>query len=234
MTAPSLDPLSALAGATVSVKDALRAARHAMREGRRRLAPPPPPVGPFAPAASFAARGVDAAVAGCLDAASRAARAVRDHAPLAPPRVALPASLTAIRALLARGELGRMALAEGGHAALRVILARLGVEDALVLEMPLRHAFDAVKAPGADAQAAGDLALALVGAKAAPQTSEGAQACVALALAVLAVSRAQPSDASALLEAAADMAAAIADEIPPALEDSAAMAGLLSAYADHL
>lgn len=233
MNAPSLDPLGALADAAVSVKDALRAARHAMREGRRRLAPPPAD-GPFAPAAGLAARGVDAAVSGCLDAASRAARAVRDHAPLAPPRVAFPASLEAIRALLARGELGRMALAEGGRAALRAILDRLGHGDALVLESPLRHAFDAVRTPGPDARVAADLALALARAQAAPQTDAGAQACVALALAVLAASRAQPPQAHALLEAAADMAAAIGDEIAPALDDREKMAALLSAYADHL
>ena len=241
MNAPTLDPISALAGAAASVKDALRAARHAMREGRRRLAPPLASGAPFADAANMAARGVDAAMAGCFDAAARAARAARDHAPLAPPRTDMPASLEAIRALLARGARGRIALAESGHAALRLILARLGDADALVLEQPLHRAFDSVSETDGDARAAAGLALALARAGAAPQTAAGAQACVALALAVLSASRAeapeghaQPQEARALLEAAADMAAAVSDEIGPALEDGAAMAALLSAYADHL
>lgn len=242
MNAPSLDPIGALAGAAVSVKDALRVARHALREGRRRLAPPLPPDAPFAPVATLAARGVDAAVAGCLDAAARAARAARDHAPLAPPRVAMPAPLAEIAALAAGGERGRMALAEGGYAALRIILARLGEEDALVLEHPLRDAFDAARSDaGHDAQAAAALALALARAGAAPQSAVGAQAGAALALAALAVSRAGPApqEGRALLEAAADMAAAVADEIAaaldaPAPDDRARMAALMSAYADHL
>lgn len=166
-----------------------------------------------------------AALAGCLDAAVHAACAARHHAPLAPPRAALPASLAEIAALAARGACGRIVLAEGGYEALRIILARLGGEDALVLEHSLHRAFDAALALA--------FGLALARAEAAVRSDVGAQVCVALALAVLAVSRTAtpPRERRALLEAAADIAATLAAAAP---QDRDCIAALMSAYAEHL
>jgi hypothetical protein len=241
-----IDPIGALAGAaTLSAKDALRFARHSLREGRRRIAPAPgdaPLAGPLSGVARGLIEGVDRAAEGSLDFAARAAKAAFAVSPLAPARIAAPMPVERLAALVAeRPQTGAVAAADALYDAMKVVLRRLGAADALVLEQPLRAALVAAlgrSGGAAPAARAAALARALHDADAvigAPE-ARARLGWFALALALLAASTGEvrPGQERATLEAAADLAQAVEDEAAAAMATGEGLAALLAAYAPHL
>jgi hypothetical protein len=240
MTLPRLDPFGALAGAAaLSMKDALRFARHSLRAGRRRMAPIPDGA-PLAGVARGLIEGAERTAEGSLDLAARAAKAALAGAPFAPRPMTLPAPLDRLEAAAA-SPAGAVAAADALYEAMTALLRRMGADGALVLEQPLRAALvEAMRAGagGPPAARAARLARALDAAGAAL----GAPAdkarlggfALGLALAAASAGGVKPGQERAALDAAADLSQAIEAEALAAMASGEGLDALIAAYAPHL